>query len=748
MESIPTLCQEHPMKSVLLACFLMASTVTLAQSDPYSQVDPFIGTQTSSQHDNGNTVPGATRPFGMLYWSPDPVDGAFYRYENPVTRGFSLMHLSGPGCGVYGDVPIFPMLGLPTQPPPVRSTPYRATFKHANEVAQPGYYSVKLDSGIEVQIAADVHSGIATIHYPAGTDQHTLLLDLSRNLTQVIESHIDIQGKEITGSVASGGFCGLENRYKVYFALETQEAPQSAGTFDEMQVNTSATSASGPRAGGYVAFAPGTATIHLKVGLSFVSIANAEANMAKEIPGWDLDKVRSEARAAWSDTLSHAVVSGGTDTQRKTFYTAMYHSMLHPTVFNDVNGDYLGFDGKVHKAQGRNQYANYSGWDIYRSQVQLISMLMPKVGSDIAQSLVVDAEQGGGLPIWPVANDESSCMVGDPGAAILSSIYAFGGHDFDTKSALKAMIHGGDDPNAHIRMYPERPGLDEFLKLGFIPRTDTDTGAASTTLEDENADFAIAQFAKSLGDQTTADRYMARAGDWRKLFDPETKYIRARDPQGKFTPGFKPEKMDGFVEGNAAQYTWMVPYDLKDLVTAIGGGEATKARLDDYFSQYGTYGAGPYFFIANEPSFGNPWTYNWSGQPWRTQEVVRKTLGDLFQPTPDGEPGNDDLGATSSWIVFAQLGFYPEIPGVGGFTTNSPVFPQVTLKLGDHPLQIVAAGAPDKLYVQGIAIDGKPVRNWWLDWNVLQQASKVEFTLTGEPNKEPGEAPPSFTPAQ
>src|SRR5450631_719126 len=222
MQSIPTICQEHPMKSVLLACFLMASTVTLAQSDPYSQVDPFIGTQTSSQHDNGNTVPGATRPFGMLYWSPDPV---------------------------YGDVPIFPMLSLPTQPPPVRSTPYRATFKHANEVAQPGYYPVKLDSGIEVQIAADVHSGIATIHYPAGTDQHTLLLDLSRNLTQVIESHIDIRGKKVTGSVASGGFCGLENRYKVYFALETQEAPQSAGTFDEMQVNTSATSASGPRAG-------------------------------------------------------------------------------------------------------------------------------------------------------------------------------------------------------------------------------------------------------------------------------------------------------------------------------------------------------------------------------------------------------------------------------------------------------------------------------------------------------------------
>ncbi|MGA2888229.1 MAG: GH92 family glycosyl hydrolase [Terracidiphilus sp.] len=734
------------MRVSTLVFLIVSCCAAVAQTDITSYVDPFIGTKTNAQNDSGDTVPGATRPFGMLYWSPDPVEGQFYRYEEPATRGFSLTHLSGPGCGVYGDVPLFPILGVPVQPPPVHPAPYHAAFRHADEVAQPGYYSVKLDSGIEVQIAAQVHSGIAEIRYPAGTDSHTLLIDLSRNLTHVYDAQIDVDGRRVRGSVASGGFCNLENRYRVYFVIETEETPQSAGTFDEMRINQGASSGSGPRIGAYLAFDPGVGVLHLKVGLSFVSAANAEANLAKEIPGWEFNTVRNEARAAWNEALSHIVVSGGTEARRKTFYTALYHSFLHPTVFNDVNGEYLGFDGKVHNLHGRNQYANFSGWDIYRSQVELIAMLMPKVASDIAQSFVTDAEEGGGLPIWPVANDESSCMVGDPADGILAGVYAFGARDFDTKAALQAMLRGGDRAETHIRLYPERPGLSEFLSRGYIASGGRINGAASVTLEDENADFAISRFAASLGETSVAERYMMRSDEWRKLFDPETKYIRARGFNGEFLPDFKPEKIDGFVEGNAAQYTWMVPYNMKDLIGAVGGSEATRLRLDDYFSHYGTWFGGPYFFIANEPSFGNPWIYNWSGHPWRTQEVVRKTLDDLFMPAPDGEPGNDDLGATSSWVVFASLGIYPAIPGVGGLTVNSPVFPQAELKLGTHLLRISAPGAPEKLYVKSLMIDGEPVRNWWLDWDALKQAADVNFTLSGDPNRAAGSAPPSFAP--
>ena len=211
-------------------------------------------------------------------------------------------------------------------------------------------------------------------------------------------------------------------------------------------------------------------------------------------------------------------------------------------------------------------------------------------------------------------------------------------------------------------------------------------------------------------------------------------------------PDFTTEKTIGFSEGNSAQYTWMIPWDLKDLVSAIGGPDATNSRLDDYFSRYSDWGVNnaPYFFIANEPSFGDPWVYDWTGKPWRTQEVLRKTIGDMFMPTPDGLPGNDDLGETSSWLVFAELGFYPEIPAVGGVAISNPIFPKVTLKLGDRVVEITAAGAPEKLYVQNVAVDGKPVQNWWLDWNAVRHSNKIDFTMASQPNKNAGATPPSF----
>lgn len=684
----------------------------------------------------------------MLYWSPDPVSGSFYRYEENSTRGFSLTHLSGTGCGVFGDVPILPMLGVPDQPPPVRSNVYRGDYTHADETAEPGYYAVKFSSGIRVQLTADVHSGIAEIVYPEGNSPHTLLIDLSRNLTHVYDARIHIADHEISGSVASGGFCNLDNRYRVYFVIATEEPLQSGGTFNAMRVTPGELEASGPRIGGYAAFASSVHALHIKVAVSYVSIDNARMNLTQEIPAWDFDGVRNAARATWNSALAHIDVSGGTEAERTTFYTALYHSLLHPTVFNDVNGQYPGFDGEVHAVTGRKQYANYSGWDIYRTQVPLIAMLMPDVAGDIAQSLVADAEQGGGLPLWPIANDESSCMIGDPSDEILAGIYAFGVRSFDVQNAFKYMVRGASEPHAHIHIYPERPGLSSYLERGYVPEGDGINGGASVTLEDQSADFAIAQMAETLGKESVAKQYLARAAEWRKLYDPETGYIRARFENGQFMPDFSPTQVAGYVEGNAAQYTWMVPWDLRGLIKTLGGPATTSARLDNYFSQYATWNGGPYFFIGNEPSFGDPWLYNWTGQPWRTQEVIRKTLNDLFQPVPDGEPGNDDLGATSAWIVLANLGIYPEIPAVAGFTLNSPVFPKATLLLGAHRVTISAPGAPGQLYVKSVSVDDKPVANWWIDWAALKSAHDVKFTLDSKPVLDPGQAPPSFMPAE
>jgi predicted alpha-1,2-mannosidase len=718
--------------------------------DPAALVNPFVGTGLSRLHDYGKTIPGATRPFGMLYWSPDTVDEVFYVYERPVTRGFSLTHISGPGCGLFGDVPIFPMLGVPGKSPATNA--YQASFSHAHERAEPGFYEVTLDSGINVRLAASVRSGIAEFRFPPGRPSHTLLIDLGHNLsTKIRDAEIRIHGRIVTGSVSSGGLCGLPNRYKVYFALETAQTPETHGTFDQTGVAAESSAATGPHTGGFLSFGSGTETVEMCVGISFVSAANAEANFRSEIGARNLEEIQQEARTAWNNAFGRARVSGGLEEDRKVFYTALYHSLLHPSVFSDVNGEYIGFDDKVHLASGRTQYANFSGWDIYRCQVQLLAMLFPEVASDIAQSLVVDAEEGGGLPVWAAANDEVGAMVGDPSACILAGIYGFGARGFDAKAALAAMLRGANDPSVRSREILQRPGLEEYLRLGYVPdRGRGGSGGASVTLEYENADFAISRLAGALGDFTSERTLLTRSAQWRKLFDADVKYIRARGADGRFLRGFSPGNEAGFVEGNSAQYTWMIPYDLAGVIAAVGGGKEARKRLDDYFSQYYDYSLknGPYFAIGNEPSFGNPWIYNWTGHPWRAQEVVRKTLRDLFSSRPDGLPGNDDLGATSAWVAFAQLGMYPEIPGVGGLTLNSPTFPEATLRMGDHSLRITAKGAPKKPFVEKIQLDGVPVRNWWINWERLSAAKNLNFSLSTKPNRSPGQQPPSFEPTE
>ena len=726
---------------LLWALLWVRPTFLVAADDLASWVNPFVGTKLSNLDDYGKTTPGAVRPFGMLNWGPDIAGSEFYQWEKPVTRGFSLTHTSGPGCGQFGDAPILPVEGVPGH---TEQQPQTASFHHEHELAEPGYYAVVLDSGIRVQLAAGVRSGIAQFDFPASETPHAIIFDLAHNLSpRIYQTELTIHGRQISGSITSGNNCRFgKNRYRVYFAFETEQMPASSAVFAGVKQKAEPT-------GGYVSFASSVRSIRLKAGISYVSIANARANLRREIPGWDPQFVRQEARRDWNVALGHALAKGGEDMDRRVFYTALYHSLLHPSVFSDLNGEYIGFDGKVHQAGRRTQYANFSSWDIYRDEVQLLAMLFPQKASDMAQSLIVDAQQGGGLPVFPIANDEAHAMVGDPDDAILAGFYAFGARDFDVHAAYEAMVRGATDPRTRVKQDLERPYLEEYLKQGYVSeRNIPGQGAAAMTLEYQNADFAISRMAAMLGHEEDAQRFLVRSGRWRTLFDPTTKYIRARDVRGQFLPNFLPASEAGFVEGNSAQYTWMVPYDLGSVIQAIGGPDAASARLDHYFSQYYHGGAqsGPYFAIANEPSFGNPWIYNWTGRPWRTQEVVRKTLHDLFSPNPDGLPGNDDLGATSAWVVFAELGFYPEIPGVGGVTLHSPVFPEMRLLLGTHPLRITAPGAPATIYVQTIELDGKPVRNWWIDWEHLSQASRLSYALDRSANHEPGEPPPSFPP--
>ncbi len=442
-------------------------------------------------------------------------------------------------------------------------------------------------------------------------------------------------------------------------------------------------------------------------------------------------------------------------------------------MFSDVNGEYPGFDHRVHTARGYTQYANFSGWDIYRSEVQLLSLLEPHQTGDMMHSLLADYEQSGFLPKWPYADYDSAEINGDSADPILADAYAFGVRNFDAREALRAMVKGGDTVGIGAGWNVERQDNDEYLARGWVQvdrrdKTSLDyTIGGSETLEYAIDDNAIAEFATSLGDHATAAIFTRRAENWRKLFNPATDYLAARRADGTFPPGpaFQRSPLpgigqDGWEEGNAVQYTWSVPQDLRGLFDAMGGNTRVVTDLDRFFTYLNTSRKQPYDWAGNEPSLGIPWEYDYAGAPSRTQDVVRRIVTELYAPTPNGEPGNDDLGAMSSWYVWAAIGMYPETPGAADLVLASPLFTQVTVTLGDGrriEIDAPAASAANR-YVQSLhvsganapAVCGTAVYECpWLPASVVTSGAQLDFALGASPNDswgtEPDAAPPSIT---
>lgn len=734
----------------------LAGDAVVAESGPAGLVNTFIGT---AGPDAGATFPGATLPFGMVQWSPDTSNGftrknvGSYQYGDDMIRDFSLTHLSGPGCPVLGDVPIQPFVGDIKTSPAIDPAMYRAKFSHSNEGAGPGFYSVTLDNGIHVQLATTLRAGLGTFEFPL-SDRSNLIFDVGRNATEVYSARVEIEAPDkISGSVTSGAFCHSTNRYKIYFAAEFNRPFASSGVWSGPALNQGQLTVEGAHTGGWVSFdTTQNHIVEMRIAVSYVSVANAEKNLSAEIHGWDFEAVHRAAHDRWNSELGRISISGGDENNQRVFYSALYRSFLHPNTFNDVNGEYLGFDGKVHTAQGFTVYANYSGWDIYRDEVQLLALLEPQVASDMAQSLVVDAAQGGALPVWPLANDEACQMVGSPACPIIASIYAFGARGFDARAALAAMLKGATVPDLQCHRCLEWDALGTYLKYGYLgpdTRGRRLHSGPSQTLEYTTADFSIAQLAQALGDSKDCQIFMHRAQFWRNTFDPSTGYVGPRGKDGKFisTP---PDAHTYFVEGNAAQYSWMVPYDMRGVFDLMGGNEKVVMRLDNFFRELNAGEDAPYFWVGNEPVFSVPWGYDFAGAPWRTQALVRRVETELFTPQPDGEPGNDDLGAMAAWYVFAALGIYPAIPAVGGFEINSPLFPKAALHLGNgKTLEIIGEHAsPSAPYVQSLSLNGKPYQHTWVRYDDLKEGATLKFTLGTAPNKEwgsrPEDAPPSF----
>ena len=740
----------------------MAGTATAAGNDPARLVDPFVGTGNGGEQVGEiNNFPGPATPFGMLQWSPDtPGAYAGYRYADSRIRGFSLTHASV-GCSAFGDVPILPTAG------PLGAAPWNASeaFSHDSESAEPGYYAVTLDdSKVRTELTATTRTGLGHFTFPA-TDQANVLIKSGASLAGNSDASARIVGDdEVVGSATTGGFCGKGNRYTVYFALKFDRPFTASGTWDGRTVTPGSAEQTGARSGAYVTFdTRAQRTVAAKVAISYVSTDAAERNMAAEVPGWDFAAVRGHAHARWSRLLSKIGVGGGTADQRTSFYSALYHSLLYPTTFNDVDGRYPGFDGAIHRlAPGqRAQYANYSGWDTYRSLAALQGLLLPRIGSDLAQSLVNDAQQGGWLPKWPMANDYTGVMTGDNAVPLIANLYAYGARDFDTAGALRAMLKGATTPTPPGFRYEEREGIADYQRLGYVPNDRAESGhvhtGASQTLEYAIDDFAISRMAAALGRDGVARRFAARAQNWQNVFDPSTAYVRPKDSRGAFPsgPGFVAPPagqfgQEGFDEGNAAQYTWLVPQNMRGLADAMGGDAAVRERADAFFEQLNVGPNAPYQWSGNEPDFAVPWLYDYVGQPWKTQEVVRRIEDELFSAAPNGEPGNDDLGAQSSWYVWAAMGIYPATPGTTDLALHSPLFTNVTLHLPHGRTLRIAAprAATDRPYTRGVTVDGRRWDRAYLPPKTLARGGRVTFDLADRPAKEwasgRNDAPPSY----
>jgi predicted alpha-1,2-mannosidase len=727
---------------------------------PYDAVNPFIGTS-----GGGNTFPGATLPFGMVQWSPDTNTDAWYKFDEKAIRGFSLTHISGAGCPMYGDFGVLPVTSGLTNSPGKDFSPYAVVFDHSKETAQPGYYAVTLANGVRVEITVTERAGIARFTFPAGTSAR-LLINASSSANEIVdgsngkvasdnyENQIALTGTDsFSGWSRAGHFCSTDSHYKVYAAGQFNKPYRASAIWQDNAIRAGAKSAQGKHTGAWLDFGD-QHEILLKVGISFVSEDGARENQAREIHGgWDFDRVHAAAKSVWASLLDRFDVQGGSAEQRAIFYTGVYHSFLSPNIFSDLDGKYAGFDGKVHLIEPHQgaQYDNFSDWDIYRNTVQLQALFFPEAASAMMQSLVNDAEQGGQLPRWEAANDVTYVMGGDSPVPVIASSYAFGARNFDAETALKHMVKASSE----LEKNNERPFLTDYLKLGYVA-SERDRTSASRTLEYASDDFSISQFAKSLGHADIEERFLKQSQTWKSLLDPETKMIRPRLADGTWLAGFDVEgslpkangsDQQGFEEGNTYQYTFMIPFDYPALFAAMGGEDQATPRLDHFFVKLRCWGE-PCYNIENEPDFVVPYAYVFAGQPWKTQDVVTRIGKETFKATPDGIPGNDDLGATSGVYVWNALGMYPAVPGVGALVLGTPMFSKATLKMaGGRTLVVTRKG--DGIYVTDVSLDGTPYPTNWLPISKLHTgATRVEFTTQGEADKKRGtkmeDRPPTF----
>jgi predicted alpha-1,2-mannosidase len=763
------------MKKIFILLFTF-HVLLFSQSNktPYDYVNPFIGTKNM-----GHTFPGATTPFGMVQLSPETDTVLYsygsgynpevyrycsgYQYEDETIVGFSHTHFNGTGHSDLGDFLIMPTIGFLRLNPGTKENPrsgYRSKYSHQNEEAHPGYYKVKLDDyNITTELTATERVGFHKYTFPESDSAH-IVLDLTSGIYNYdgknVWSSVRVENDTlVTGYRQTNGWA--RNRV-VYFAMTFSRSIKSYGLINKEDLlykgfwrkfneNENFPERAGTKIVCHFDFKTHDGDVLLiKFALSSVSTKNAIENLMTEIPDWNFTKVVSNAKEKWNNELSKIIIEA--DEERKiNFYTALYHSFMSPVVYSDVNGEYRGLDQNIYKTNGTTNYTIFSLWDTYRALHPLFTITQQQRTNDMINSLLAHYEQSVHkiLPVWSHYSNENWCMIGYHAVPVIVDAYMKGLRKYDTQKAFDAVVSSSN--------YELYDGIGYYKKYGYVPE-DLNSNSASKTLEYSFDDWTIYKFAESFGEMKIANEYFIRAQSYKNIFDADTKFLRAKNSDGKLKEPFDALSTanQGYIEGNAWNYSLYVPHDIKGLINLIGGKQQLINWLDSLFTmqisdesfahsedidRVGMIGN---YVHGNEPSHQVPYMYCYAGAPWKTQERVHQIVDAMYKNKPDGLSGNDDCGQMSAWYVFSVLGFYPVAPGSNEYVIGSTCIKNAVINLENGKrFEIEVDNFSDKnIYINKIYLNDKILNRVYITHNEIVNGGKIKFVMSSQPNKEWG----------
>ena len=749
-----------------------AASKTAELKDLAQYVDPRIGTAKM-----GHTYPGATVPFGSVQLSPDTdtipyaVNGNYnpdvykycagYQYDDETIVGFSHTHFSGTGHSDLGDFLIMPTTGDLKLNPGTASDPdsgYRSRFSHDNETAEPGYYSVLLeDYNIKAEMTASSRVGMHQYTFPKTGTSH-VVLDLVAGIYNYDDKNVWTFVRVENDTLVTGyrQTNGWARTRKVYFALsfskpiknygrERYDQQPYGGFWRKFNQSENFPEIAGEKIKMYFDFdMKENEKLNIKLAISPVSAQGALQNMKDEIPHWNFEQVKTEARQVWNKELNKVIVETEKPEDMVNFYTAMYHAFLGPTEYMDTDGKYRGIDMGIHQAEGFTNYTSFSLWDTYRALHPLFNVLQPQRNADMVEAMMAHYDQSvhSMLPVWSHYANENWCMIGYHSVSVIADAIVKGNADFDQERALDAMVQ-----TAKTGYYD---GLEYYMNMGYVPE-DKNGASVSKTLEYAYDDWAIAQAARKLGKQDIYEEFMKRSENYKNVFDKKSGFMRPKLSDGSFKKEF--DALDthgqGFIEGNAWNYSLYVPHAPAEMITMMGGKERFSQHLDSLFtmelpdkyfantediSREGIIGN---YVHGNEPSHHVAYLYNWTDTPWKSQDKIRMVLKDQYQTGADGLGGNDDFGQMSAWYIFSSLGFYPVAPGSEEYALGSPAVNEASINLHNgNTFKVIAVNQSDKnVFVEKVELNGKILEKPFINHSELMKGGELKFHMTETPNK-------------